>query len=105
MDYIITKLKEKIMLIIATVAYDKPKEHEISQIDEKLFERITLGEKDAFFELYQQSSNAIFSYALSLMRNREDAEDVMQETYLKIRSAAHLYSSQGKPMAWILTIA
>ena len=93
------------MLIFATVAYDKPKEHEISQIDEKLFERIALGEKDAFFELYQQSSNAIFSYALSLMRNREDAEDVMQETYLKIRSAAHLYSSQGKPMAWILTIA
>lgn len=29
----------------------------------------------------------------------------MQETYLKIRSAAHLYVPMGKSMAWILTIA
>ena len=28
----------------------------------------------------------------------------MQETFLKIRSAAHLYVPMGKPMAWIFTI-
>ena len=28
----------------------------------------------------------------------------MQDTFLKIRSAAHLYKPQGKPMAWIFTI-
>ncbi|HBL68384.1 MAG TPA: RNA polymerase sigma factor, partial [Firmicutes bacterium] len=33
------------------------------------------------------------------------AQDIMQETYLKIRSAAHLYQPQGKPLAWIFTIA
>ena len=29
----------------------------------------------------------------------------MQETFLKIRCAAHLYQPMGKPMAWIFTIA
>jgi RNA polymerase sigma-70 factor (ECF subfamily) len=30
--------------------------------------------------------------------------DVVQETYLKIRGAAHLYQPMGKPLAWIFTI-
>lgn len=47
----------------------------------------------------------MFSYALSLLGNRYDAEDAMQDTFLKIRAAAHLYQPQGKPMAWVFTIA
>lgn len=93
------------MMIFAVVAYDEPQPREMVKIDESLFSRIGAGEKDAFCELYEQISNIVFSYALSLLRNREDAEDAMQETFLKIRSAAHLYVPMGKPMAWIFTIA
>ena len=92
------------MMIFAAVAYDEPQQRETVKIDESLFSRIGAGEKDAFCELYEQISNIVFSYALSLLRNREDAEDAMQETFLKIRSAAHLYVPMGKPMAWIFTI-
>ncbi|MBQ9061804.1 MAG: sigma-70 family RNA polymerase sigma factor [Eubacterium sp.] len=74
------------------------------QIDETLLQRIGAGEKEAFLSLYEQVSNAVFAYALSLVKNRADAEDIMQDTFLKIRSAAHLYEPMGKPMAWILTI-
>lgn len=93
------------MLIFAAVAYDKPTERETNEIDETLFYKIGEGEKDAFCKLYEQAGNAVYSYALSLLHNQQDAEDVMQETFLKIRSAAHLYTPMGKPMAWILTIA
>lgn len=93
------------MLVFATVAYERPPKQETNIIDETLFCKIGEGDKDAFFRLYEQTSNAVFAYALSLLRNQEDAEDVMQETYMKIRSAAHLYRPMGKPMAWILTIA
>jgi len=47
----------------------------------------------------------VYAYALSILKNHEDAMDVLQETYLKIRGAAHLYKPMGKPMAWIFTIA
>lgn len=92
------------MLVFTAIVCDKPHSDEPLKIDESLFSRIEAGEKEAFCTLYQQTSNAVFSYALSLLRNRTDAEDAMQETFLKIRSAAHLYTPMGKPMAWIFTI-
>lgn len=93
------------MLVFAALAYSKPENRETINIDETVFYRISAGEKEAFCQLYEKTSNVIFSYALSLLRNREDAEDAMQETFLKIRSAAHLYRPMDKPMAWIFTIA
>lgn len=92
------------MLVFTAIVCDTPHSNEPLKIDESLFSRIEAGEKEAFCALYQQTSNAVFSYALSLLRNRTDAEDAMQETFLKIRSAAHLYTPMGKPMSWILTI-
>ena len=92
------------MLVFAAVAGDESKK--ISpNIDETLFYRISAGNKDAFCTLYEQTASAVYAYALSLLHNQRDAEDAMQETYLKIRSAAHLYHPMGKPMAWVLTIA
>ncbi len=75
-----------------------------SEVDETLIERIGSGDRAAFHTLYEQTRGAVYGYALSLLRNQQDAEDAMQETYLKIRAAAHLYRAQGKPMAWIITI-
>lgn len=92
------------MLVFAAIADDRPSEKASLEIDETVFSRIGNGDKDAFCQLYEQAGNAVFSYALALLRNREDAEDVMQETFLKIRAAAHLYVPMGKPLAWILTI-
>lgn len=92
------------MLVFTAIVCDTPHSDEPLKIDESLFSRIEAGEKEAFCTLYQQTSNAVFSYALSLLRNRTDAEDAMQETFLKTRSAAHLYTPMGKPMAWIFTI-
>ena len=71
---------------------------------EELLRQIALGSQQAFGELYRATDSAIYGYALSLMRNHHEAQDIMMDTYLKIRCAAHLYMPMGKPMAWILTI-
>lgn len=71
---------------------------------EELLRQIALGSQQAFEELYRATDSAIYGYALSLMRNYHEAQDIMMDTYLKIRCAAHLYMPMGKPMAWILTI-
>ena len=77
----------------------------IDTLDETLFYRIAQGEKEAFCTLYERCRGAVFAYALSVLHSRDDADDATQDTFLRIRSAAHLYQPQGKPMAWILTIA
>ena len=39
------------------------------------------------------------------MKNHDETLDLMQETYIKIMSSAHLYKPMGKPLAWMFTIA
>lgn len=66
---------------------------------------VARGEPEAFEALYRATDRTLYAFALSLTRNREDAQDVMMETYLKIRAGAGGYRPQGKPLAWIFTIA
>ncbi|MEG2233851.1 MAG: RNA polymerase sigma factor [Oscillospiraceae bacterium] len=73
-------------------------------INEDLFARIGRDDKAAFEELFVLTERAVYAMALSILKDPYDTQDVVQETYLKIRSAAHLYKPMGKPLAWILTI-
>ena len=63
------------------------------------------GDTCAFAQLYTHTSAAVYGFALSILKNAHDAEDVLHDTFLSIRSAAQGYRPMGKPMAWILTIA
>ena len=60
---------------------------------------------DALRRLYEKTSKGVYAYALSLLKNAHDAEDVCQETFLSIYDKAGDYEPQGKPMAWIITVA
>lgn len=58
----------------------------------------------AFAKLYKFTSDAVYGFALSVLKNTHDAEDVLQDCFLSIYNAAPSYRPDGKPMAWILTI-
>ena len=76
-----------------------------NSINENLFEKIADGDNEAFTELYYSSYKQIYGFLLSLTRNKEDAEDLLQNTYIKIRNGSHLYKKQGTPMTWMCAIA
>lgn len=73
--------------------------------DEELLRRVGAGDESAFRQLYQNTDRVIYSFILSILKNPQDAEEVMQETYLKVWTSAVSYQSQGKPLAWMFTIA
>ncbi|MGD9559643.1 MAG: RNA polymerase sigma factor [Oscillospiraceae bacterium] len=75
------------------------------KVDEGLIEKIGEGDMQALEALYVQTERAVYAYALSLVKRPEDTVDIVQDTFIKIRAAAHLYRPMGKPMAWIFTIA
>ncbi len=54
--------------------------------------------------LYEETGAGVFSFALSMLKNREDAEDVLQDVYLSVHNSAHLYKPMGRPMEWLMTI-
>jgi RNA polymerase sigma-70 factor (ECF subfamily) len=66
--------------------------------------KIAGGDKDALGELYQNVKNAVYGFALSIVQNAQEAEDVLQDTFVSVYTSAGNYRKMGKPMAWILTI-
>lgn len=74
-------------------------------IDEGLFEKIANGDDAAFNELYYASYRQIYGFLLALTKNKEDAEDLLQNTYIRIRNGSHLYRKQGTPMTWMCAVA
>lgn len=74
-------------------------------IDEGIFEKIANGDDAAFTELYYASYRQIYGFLLALTKNKEDAEDLLQNTYIRIRNGSHLYRKQGTPMTWMCAVA
>lgn len=74
-------------------------------IDEGLFEKIANGDDAAFTEFYYASYRQIYGFLLALTKNKEDAEDLLQNTYIRIRNGSHLYRKQGTPMTWMCAVA
>lgn len=73
--------------------------------DEKLLLLVAKGDAEAFRQLYQNTDRTIYGFILSITKNPQDAEEIMQETFLKIWTSAGSYQSLGKPLAWMFTIA
>ena len=55
-------------------------------------------------KLYEITSKDIYAFALSKVRDKFDAEDITQDTFIRVYENAKLYTPQGKPLAWMFTI-
>lgn len=71
---------------------------------EDLLFRLADGDIGALETLYEAVRVPVYSFALSILKNSHDAEDVMHDCFVKIVDSAGAYTAQGKPMAWILTV-
>ena len=66
--------------------------------------RIANGDQNALADLYSRTRPAVYGFALSILKNTHDAEDVLHDAYLQVWRSAGQYRSQGKPRAWLMTI-
>jgi len=64
------------------------------------------GNRDAFRRLYEEHRERIFRLAFRYTRSEEDAEDVLQETFIRAFKGLHSYAAEGDSnfTAWITTI-
>jgi RNA polymerase sigma factor (sigma-70 family) len=72
---------------------------------DSLIINICNGDNNAFKLLYQELNKPIFILALSILKNRASAEDVMQETFLRVKLMAGQYKPGTNAKAWVLKIA
>lgn len=71
---------------------------------DRLIADTAAGDTEAFARLYHETSTSVYSYALSILKNSHDAEDVLHDCFVRIHCAAATYRPADKPLAWILTI-
>lgn len=63
------------------------------------------GNSAALERIYRRTKPALYAYLLSVLKNRTDAEDALQDTYVGIFQAASRYQPGGRSKSWIFTIA
>ena len=73
---------------------------------EAMIARMALGERAAFGLLYDATSAKLFGLVLRVLKDRAEAEDVLQDVYIKVWQNAGRYASNGfSPISWLATIA
>jgi len=71
-----------------------------------LLSQVAEGRRDAFESLYRQTSATMLGICLRVLRDREEAEDVLQEVYVGVWSkAASLVRQRARAVTWLGTIA
>jgi len=70
-----------------------------------LAERAKHGDREAFMTITNMYQKNIFQLAYSFFQNREDALDIVQDTFLRVYKKLHHYEKDRSFKNWILQIA
>jgi RNA polymerase sigma-70 factor, ECF subfamily len=70
-----------------------------------LLSRASLGDKNAFSDLYEATKSKLFGVSLRIVRERHIAEEVLQDSFVKIwNHAADYAQAKSAPMTWMTAI-
>ena len=81
----------------ATTAHFEPAEAE-------LIRRACQGDKEAFYKLVRPCERTVYTAAISILKNPEDAEEVAQEAVLKALSHLEDFRAEAKFSTWLIQI-
>lgn len=73
--------------------------------DQALMERIAQGESQAFRSLSDQYLKAIVNFSYRIVQNHAEAEEIAQETFLRVWQKADTYQPKAKLSTWLFAIA
>ena len=70
-----------------------------------LIQQIARGDREAFGRFYDRYASLVFTFSMRLLRDRANAEDLLQEVLLQVwREAGSYDEKRGSPEAWIITM-
>jgi RNA polymerase sigma-70 factor (ECF subfamily) len=85
---------------------DVPRNRELEAAEiASLLERVQAGDREAFMTIIRLYQQKVFVMAYSILRDREDALDAVQETFLRLYQKAGLYKPGNSFQGWLLQMA
>lgn len=73
--------------------------------DEALVIRAKEGEFEAFEQLFTRHRDLVYRFAYQMAPRRDDAEDIVQEVFVRAYQNIHRYRDEAKFTTWLLRIA
>jgi RNA polymerase sigma-70 factor, ECF subfamily len=73
--------------------------------DQDLLERIRAGDEHAFSILYERYFQRVYHFAHARLRNRADAEEAAQDTFIAVFRSVDAYQGKASLLSWIYGIA
>jgi len=73
--------------------------------EKELIDRLTRGDMAAFRELVEEYKKKMYHFALDMVRNPADAEDISQEVFLKAFRGFKTFKRDAKLSSWLYRIA
>ncbi|MFI5357018.1 MAG: RNA polymerase sigma factor [Opitutales bacterium] len=74
-------------------------------LDAELVKRFNQGDEAAFVQVMERYQSKIFSTVLSLLRNRADAEEITQDTFIRAHRALAKFRGDSSLATWLYRIA
>ncbi len=86
------------------ISAEKSADHELGYLDVLLVLSAS-GDQRAFRALYDATSGKLFAQAIAILRQREGAEDALQDGYLRIWERASAYDPRrGPALPWMMRL-
>lgn len=73
--------------------------------EEKIVTAAQEGLQTAFAELYKMYSRRLYRTIVSITKSPDDAEDALQETFLRVHRAIHTFEGRSSVYSWLTRIA
>jgi RNA polymerase sigma-70 factor (ECF subfamily) len=78
----------------------------MERTDQELIRSIAAGDAAAFAEFFDRHAPRVLNLLLKLTGDRDDAEDVLQDTFWRVWTDAHRFDNdRAPPLAWLFLIA
>ena len=72
--------------------------------DEALVEQARSGDFNAFEKLFERHRSLVYRFAYQVVNKRDDAEDIVQDVFVKAYQNLHRYRDEAKFTTWLLRI-
>ncbi len=80
--------------------------HATDPTDLSLLQRIAAHDTAALAELYDRHSRLLFGLILRIVRDRAEAEEILQDAFVRVWRRAEMYDARmGGPLPWIVRVA
>jgi RNA polymerase sigma-70 factor (ECF subfamily) len=90
---------------LALTQLSQPSQYELHDPDVRLMLQVREGDAAAFTELVLRYQNRLLTVLEHLVGNREQAEDLAQEVFVRVFKARQRYAPEAKFSTWLFTIA